>query len=100
MHGCPRQCSTAGTDEAIHRGTVSEMRCTKHNNGLDSTRMIWGEEEYKRDVRRLAIAAGQAFDLCRWPRSYRCPRCLRHPHYLGSPDMDIEATACAHGRRC
>jgi len=35
---------------------------------------IWGEQEGKGDTQRLAVAAGQAFDLYRQPRNYRCPR--------------------------
>jgi len=53
------------------RGMVSELRCTKHN---DADRTIWGEEEGNLgDTQWLAVVAGRTFDLCRWPRNYRCP---------------------------
>jgi len=79
---CPRQCSTPCTDDANVREVVSELHCIKYTEqrGQDSTPTIWGEEEGKGDTRRSAVAAGQAFDLCR--QHVIIVVCL-HPRYLG-----------------
>jgi len=62
---------------------VSELHCTMHHNadvGRDSTQTICGEEEGKGDAWRLAVAAGQAFDLC---RQHVIIVVRVRPHYLG-----------------